>query len=150
MSNFLRIGEEKLNTEEILAQVGSEDCGAISAFIGTTRNTMGDKKVARLEYESYDAMALKEMTKICEHMRLTWKGIRHIAIVHRVGCVAVKEASIVIAVSAPHRRDSLEAVSYCIDQVKTTVPIWKKEWYEDSSYVWKENCECTQHRNKLI
>jgi molybdopterin synthase catalytic subunit len=126
MSNYLSIVKEKLNVDEILEQACSEDCGAISVFIGTTRNTMGDKKVKRLEYESYDSMALKEMAKICDQMREKWKSIKHVIITHRIGCVEIKEASIVIAVSSPHRKDSLEAVSYCIDQVKTTVPIWKK------------------------
>jgi molybdopterin synthase catalytic subunit len=133
MSNFLSIVKEKLNVEEILEQAGSPDCGAISVFIGTTRNSMGDKRVKRLEYESYDSMALKEMAKICDQMRAKWPGLRHIVIVHRVGCVEIKEASIVIAVSSPHRKDSLEAVSFCIDQVKTTVPIWKKVFSQELS-----------------
>ncbi len=126
MSDFLQITYDKLNLEEINAVVSSADCGAISLFVGTTRNTMGDRRVARLEYESYDSMALKEMKKICNELREKWSQIRNIAIYHRVGNVAIKEASIIIAISSPHRKDSLEAVNYCINEVKAKVPIWKK------------------------
>ena len=87
---------------------------------------MGDKKVARLEYEAYESMALKEMAKICEEMRSKWPQLENIAILHRIGLVEIQKESIIIAVASPHRRDSLEAVSYCIDKVKQTVPIWKK------------------------
>ena len=170
MSDFVEITLDKLNLEGISDRVASADCGAISIFVGTTRNRMGDKKVLRLEYESYDSMALKEMKKICTQIRQKWTQIKNIAIVHKIGNVDIKETSIIIAISSPHRKDSLDAVNYCINEVKKTVPIWKKvdskrkililklsysyiilikkEWYEDSTYVWKENCECMHmHRH---
>ena len=137
MVDYLNITNDKLNLEDINEKVSSPECGAISIFIGTTRNTMGDKKVARLEYESYDSMAFKEMKKICNYIRETWPSIRNIAIYHRIGYVAIKEASIIIAISSPHRKDSLEAVNYCINQVKTTVPIWKKVKYFNLKILFK-------------
>ncbi len=71
-------------------------------------------------------MALKEMECICQTMRKKWESIKKIAILHRLGEVPVEEASIIIAVSSPHRKDSLEAVDFCINEFKRTVPIWKK------------------------
>lgn len=102
------------------------------------------QQVATLEYEAYDKMALKAMTEICDDMRKKWPDIKHIAIHHRLGVVPVKEASVIIGVSSPHRQTSLEAVQMAIDQLKEKVPIWKKEMYKDSegSSAWKENREC--------
>ena len=87
---------------------------------------MNGKPVSKLEYEAFDSMAIKEILKICNEIRLKWTSIRNIAVHHRLGEVKIKQPSIIIAISSPHRKDSLEAVSYCIDQIKTTVPIWKK------------------------
>ncbi|XP_059047983.1 molybdopterin synthase catalytic subunit isoform X2 [Achroia grisella] len=103
---------------------------------------MVKRLVVRLEYEAYESMALKAMKAICDDVRSKWPPVHSIAIYHRLGNVPCREASVVIAVSSPHRRDSLDAVAYCIDQLKATVPIWKKEVYEGDAPVWKENAEC--------
>ena len=87
---------------------------------------MNGRKVVRLEYEAYDSMALKEMQLICDRIREKWPETKHIAIWHRLGSVDIQESSIIIAISSPHRRDSLQAVNFAIDTVKETVPIWKK------------------------
>ncbi|CAF0764654.1 unnamed protein product [Brachionus calyciflorus] len=149
MTDYLEITTRKLDLEEITQLVNLPECGAISVFIGTTRNNMNGKLVKRLEYEAYNNMAIKEMKKICDQIRLKWSDIRNIAIFHRIGEVQVQQSSIIIAISSPHRKDSLEAVDYCINEFKRTVPIWKKEWYDDSTYVWKENCECIHHEKKI-
>lgn len=86
-------------------------------------------QVVSLEYEAYESMAEKSMTQICDGLRMKWPDIKHVAIYHRLGLVPVAEASVIIAVSSPHRRTSLEAVQLAIDQLKATVPIWKKELY---------------------
>ena len=93
----------------------------------------------RLEYEAYVPMAEKELQVICGEARRRWK-LTKIAMVHRIGLVPIGETSVAIAVSSVHRRDSLEAVHFCIDTLKETVPIWKKEVYEDGE-VWKQNSE---------
>jgi molybdopterin synthase catalytic subunit len=87
---------------------------------------MHEKTVVKLEYEAYESMALKEMMKICDQIRETWKTIKHIAIWHRLGAVEIQQSSIIIAISSPHRKDGLQAVDYCINKVKETVPVWKK------------------------
>ncbi|GJQ78363.1 putative catalytic subunit of the molybdopterin synthase complex [Trypoxylus dichotomus] len=87
-------------------------------------------------------MAINALQKICAEIRTQWSSIVNIAIYHRLGVVPVKEASIVIAISSPHRKDALNATQWCIDTVKEKVPIWKKEFYkDDSSPEWKENKE---------
>lgn len=103
-----------------------------------------------MEYEAYEAMALKVMSQICLEMRKTWRDIKHIAIYHRLGLVPTKEASVIIGVSSPHRATSLDAVAFGIEELKKKVPIWKKEIYEgDEKSQWKENKECKWKTNEL-
>eukprot|EP01126_Amoeba_proteus_P035880 TRINITY_DN362_c0_g1_i6.p1 TRINITY_DN362_c0_g1~~TRINITY_DN362_c0_g1_i6.p1 ORF type:complete len:110 (-),score=15.90 TRINITY_DN362_c0_g1_i6:174-503(-) len=85
-------------------------------------------------------MAESELSKICVAVRKKWDVI-HIAIYHKTGLVPIGEASVIIAISSQHREEGLEAVHWSIDELKATVPIWKKEFYTDGS-VWKGNAEC--------
>lgn len=107
-------------------------------------------QVISLEYEAYENMALKEMGKICTELRVRWPSLKHIVIYHRLGIVPVSEVSVVIAASAPHRVAALESVNFAIDQLKSRVPIWKKEVYEkDLIGEWKANVECPWPRKTL-
>ena len=99
--------------------------GAISSFLGTTRDNFEDKVVTYLEYESYPDMALDYMLEICTKAREKWQLI-HIAIQHKLGPCPIKDISIAIIISSAHRKDSLAAVHYAIDELKRSVPIWKK------------------------
>lgn len=99
-------------------------------------------QVVSLEYEAYEPMALKSLENICKEIRENWKDVHGIAIYHRLGLVPVKEASVIIAVSSPHRQSSLDATSYAIEALKKNVPIWKKELYSDNAASWKANKEC--------
>ncbi|XP_006206045.2 molybdopterin synthase catalytic subunit isoform X1 [Vicugna pacos] len=139
--DIIKLTSEKLSIDEVSRLVISPLCGAISLFVGITRNNFEGKKVISLEYEAYLPMAENEIRKICIDIRQKWP-VRHIAVFHRLGLVPVSEASIVIAVSSAHRAAALEAVSYAIDTLKARVPIWKKEMYEESSSSWKRNKEC--------
>ncbi|XP_063817979.1 molybdopterin synthase catalytic subunit-like [Pseudophryne corroboree] len=139
--DYIRISSEKLSADEVSQLVVSPCCGAVSIFIGTTRNNFEGKKVVSLEYEAYVPMAEAEIRKILSDIRQKWPSVRHVAVYHRLGVVPITEASVIIAVSSPHRNDSLDAVKYCINTLKATVPIWKKELYEEG-YTWKENKEC--------
>ncbi|XP_069412671.1 molybdopterin synthase catalytic subunit isoform X2 [Ovis canadensis] len=140
-NDIIKFTSEKLSVDEVSQLVISPLCGAISLFVGTTRNNFEGKKVISLEYEAYLPMAENEIRKICSDIRQKWP-VRHIAVFHRLGLVPVTEASVIIAVSSAHRAASLEAVSYAIDALKARVPIWKKEIYEESSSSWKRNKEC--------
>ncbi|XP_043495730.1 molybdopterin synthase catalytic subunit [Polistes fuscatus] len=142
--NFVQLEQKVLNFEEIYNLTLSPKCGAISSFVGTTRDNFENKKVIKLEYEAYEPMALKEMNNICDKIRLQW-NIENIAIYHRLGEVPVTEASVIIIVSSPHRQDCLKAVDYAINSLKASVPIWKKEIYDTKETNWKENEECTNN-----
>lgn len=173
MTNFLNLQAEKLDLNVISELITHESCGAVSFFVGTTRDNFGDKQVGcsplpervcqkriviipvhrtqvmSLEYEAYDRMALKSMTQICDELRTKWSDIKNIAIYHRLGVVPVREASVIIGISSPHRQTSLEAVQLAIDRLKQIVPIWKKERYHGTvdSAEWKENKECAWSSN---
>lgn len=121
-------------------------CGAVATFVGTTRNTFQGKVVTRLSYEAYTPMATKELQKLCRAATARYKTICKIAIHHVVGDCNVTQASVHIACSSPHRRESLQCVEYLIDTLKATVPIWKREHYEGDDSVWKENIEWKQGR----
>uniref|UniRef100_A0A7S4NT59 Molybdopterin synthase catalytic subunit n=1 Tax=Paramoeba aestuarina TaxID=180227 RepID=A0A7S4NT59_9EUKA len=131
---------EIINVQQQMEDVSDPGCGAISSFLGVTRNNFNGKVVLLLEYECYETMALKKMKEIGHQALEKWEGIHKISIIHRLGKVPVKEASISIVVSSPHRLESLEAVHWLIDELKAVVPIWKKEHYEDGTQ-WKENTE---------
>jgi len=145
--NFVKLQREELNVAEIMELVTFPNCGAISNFIGITRDNFENKKVIKLEYEAYESMALKEMTNICKKIRLQW-NVEAVAIHHRIGEVPISKASVIIAVSSPHREESLKAVEYAINMLKTSVPIWKKEVYETGETQWKENKECKWTNSK--
>jgi len=146
--DHILITADPLSVDEARKLVTSPSAGAISMFIGTTRDNFENKAVIRLEYEAYEPMAVREIKKICETIRGKWNVV-HICVMHRLGLVAVTEASVVIAISSAHRKDSLEAVQYAIDLLKTTVPIWKKEMYENGDCSWKENTECSWRSEHL-
>ena len=114
--------------------VETPDAGGAVVFIGTVRNKTQAKTVIRLEFEAYAPMAIRQMQKIAEQAIDTFKVLK-IAIHHRVGVLDIGEIAVVIAVSSPHRGAAFEACAYCIDTLKQTVPIWKKEIFEDGE-VW--------------
>jgi molybdopterin synthase catalytic subunit len=128
-----------LESFNILTLVSSPFAGAISTFIGTTRNSFNGLEVLELSYEAYDSMTLKIFKQIAEECRKKWQII-HLAFYHRIGVVPVTCASVYLAVSSVHRMDSLLAVQWAIDQIKAKAPIWKKEIYSDGS-MWKQNQE---------
>jgi len=112
----------------------SPESGGIDVFIGTVRNVTKGKAVVQLEFEAYEKMALAEMEKIALYAGSKWP-IQKLLIYHRTGILAVGEVPVIIAVSAAHRDAAFEACRYIIDTLKQTVPIWKKEIFEDGE-VW--------------
>jgi molybdopterin synthase catalytic subunit len=124
----------ELDIAACIAAVRHNSAGGIDVFIGTVRNQTKGKTVLRLEFEAYESMALKEMEKIAEAAKSKWE-LQHIVIHHRTGVLSVGDVPVVIAVSAAHRAAAFEACRYIIDQLKETVPIWKKEVFSDGE-VW--------------
>jgi len=133
---MIRIVESKIDREEIVQSVSTPESGAIATFDGTVRNHSREKPVTYLHYEAFPEMALKELEKIRAEAMQRWP-LNGMAIVHRVGRMEIGESSVFIAVSSAHRKDAFEACRFAIDTLKTTVPIWKKEHYQDGE-VWIE------------
>lgn len=122
--------ESKIDVSEVIAKASAAGAGAIDVFLGTVRNNTSNKKVVRLEYEAYDNMALKEMEKLAAKVADKWP-VKGIAIYHRKGILDIGDVAVAIAVSTPHRKDAFEACQFAIDTLKQTVPIWKKEVFEN-------------------
>ncbi|HNG90883.1 MAG TPA: molybdenum cofactor biosynthesis protein MoaE [Saprospiraceae bacterium] len=108
--------------------------GGIDVFIGTVREATQGRQVLRLEFEAYERMALREMRHIGEQAAERWP-LHALALHHRTGVLHVGEVAVVIAVSAAHRAAAFEACRFAIDTLKQSVPIWKKEVFEDGE-VW--------------
>jgi molybdopterin synthase catalytic subunit len=126
---MFRVTDKPINLQELVDCVTDPEAGAIATFIGTTRNNNEGRKVIALDYEAYPQMAEKELTRLGEEARRKWQICR-MAIVHRVGPVQITEPSVMIAVSAAHREAAFAACRFAIEEIKKTVPIWKKEVYE--------------------
>lgn len=130
----IQIKEEALSEQECHELAADDAAGGTVVFVGTVRNQTKGKKVVRLEFESFIPMAEKEMRKIAEQVEQKWEALQ-VVIHHRVGVLDVGEIPVIIAVSTPHRNAAFEACQYAIDTLKETVPIWKKEIFEDGE-VW--------------
>lgn len=130
----IQLRHTPLQPQECIDFVSSHSAGAIDVFIGTVRNQTKGKAVVRLDFEAYEPMAIKEMQKIADRAKERWP-VAKIAFHHRVGTLGLGEIAVVIAVSTPHRKASFEACQFAIDTLKETVPIWKKEIFEDGE-VW--------------
>jgi len=124
-----RLVDGPLDTEAVVAEVADERAGAIATFIGTVRRRSRDREVLYLEYEAYSGMAEAVMAEIAGELEARHE-LHAVAIAHRVGRVEIGEASVVVAVSAPHRSAALAACAEAIDALKERVPLWKREVYE--------------------
>jgi molybdopterin synthase catalytic subunit len=126
---MFRVTDRPINLQELVDFVTAPEAGAIATFIGTTRNNNEGRKVIALDYEAYPEMAEKELVRLAEEAQKKWPICR-MAIVHRIGPVQITEPSVIIAVSSGHRDAAFAACRFAIEEIKRTVPIWKKEVYE--------------------
>ena len=133
---MIQIVESSIDRRKVVDSVASPGSGAIITFDGTVRDNARGKQVTHLSYEAYPEMALKELQKIRDQAMQRW-ALNEVAIIHRIGRMEIGESSVFIAVSSAHRGDAFEACRFAIDTLKTTVPIWKKEHYQDGE-VWIE------------
>ena len=128
--DWIAMTTEPLRVADVLAWAGQAGCGAIDCFVGTVRDhSEGRPGVERLEYEAYGPAALARLGEIAAEARRRWP-IGRLAMLHRTGVLGVGEASVVVALSTPHRAESFAATQWCIDTLKATVPIWKREVWE--------------------
>jgi molybdopterin synthase catalytic subunit len=128
------ITSEKLNMQNCYDFVQDPSCGGIALFVGTVRNKTKEKKVIRLDFSAYKSMAIKEIQKIA-NQALKKYDILKIAIHHAEGELQIGDIPVIIAVSSAHRGAAFDACEFAIDTLKETVPIWKKEHFEDGE-VW--------------
>ena len=124
------ITDQPLLLEPLVNAVRKSSSGAIVTFLGVVREQTRGRQVRYLEYEAYREMAIPKMREIADEIRRKWE-VDEIAMMHRIGHLLVGEASVAIAVAAPHRHQALAACAYAIDRFKETVPIWKKEVWTD-------------------
>ena len=121
---------DKLGLERRLLSGGA---GAIVTFDGVVRDNTKGRRVVSLQYEAYEPMAVKEMRRIGAEIHQQWPEVERVGIIHRFGPLAISESSVVIVITSPHRNLAFEACRYAIDRLKQTVPIWKKEIFEDGA-----------------
>jgi molybdopterin synthase catalytic subunit/molybdopterin converting factor small subunit len=134
-ADIYRVVTEPLSPDAIADEVDDPGAGGIVIFSGVVRNETGGRPVKFLEYEAHAPMAEAKMREIGETVRGRWPGVKRVALLHRIGRLEIGEASVLIAVAAAHRGDAFEACRYAIDTLKHTVPVWKKEHFEDGE-VW--------------
>jgi molybdopterin synthase catalytic subunit len=134
--NFCALTRELIDPRVVEALLSQGCDGAIVTFQGVVRNNTSGRSTLHLEYEGYEPMALRKMAEIGRDVAVRF-SISRIAMVHRLGRLEIGEASVLVAVAAPHRRPAFEAALEGIDQIKKLVPVWKKEFFDDGE-VWVE------------
>lgn len=142
-----RLTHETIDVDALAREVAADDSGAVITFVGTVRAEGRDDPLVALEYEAYDKMAAAKMSEVCD-MAVARFAIREAVCVHRIGRMAIGEASIAIAVSAAHRADAFAAARYVIDTVKQVVPIWKKDIYRSGRTHWVDPTAGEGHDGK--
>jgi molybdopterin synthase catalytic subunit len=129
--DWIELSSGPIPVAEILAWVNQPGCGAIDLFCGTVRDhSEGRPGVERLEYEAYESEVVPRLRAIATEARRRWPDIGRMALWHRTGALEIGEVSVAVAVSTPHRSEAFEATRWCIDTLKQTAPIWKREHWE--------------------
>ena len=130
------IGSSPLDLAEVVRLATSGGAasreGAVVTFLGTVRGDLDGRRVRWLDYEAYDALAVKVFRALLDEAREHWPGAR-VAVHHRVGRVLPGEASVAIAAAAPHRAEAFAACRYVIERIKQVAPVWKRECFEDGA-----------------
>jgi len=124
-----------LDAGRLAAAVRRDESGAVALFYGVARNHSDGRRVLALEYDAYPAMAERKLREVAIEVRARWP-VTGIGIFHRTGRLEIGETSLLVAVSAAHRREAFEACHYAVDRIKATVPIWKKEIWDDGDGAW--------------
>lgn len=131
MEDVFEITREPIDKLGLEQRVLSGGAGAMVTFDGVVRDNTRGRRVVTLQYEAYEPMALKEMQRLGREVRERWPDVTGIGIIHRFGELEISDSSVAIVIASPHRRVAFEACHYAIDRLKQTVPIWKKEIFED-------------------
>jgi molybdopterin synthase catalytic subunit len=134
--DIFELVREPIDPGTLIVHLRAPEDGAIVTFDGFVRNQSHNRRTLYLDYEAYEPMALAQMREIAAQLYEKFR-IHRVAIVHRLGRLEIGETSVFIAVSAPHRAAAFDACRFAIDTLKRTVPIWKKEYFEDGA-VWAD------------
>ena len=126
---MILITHDKLSVEDIVSETRANDKGGVVTFLGTIRDTTDNNRVLYLEYEAYGPMAEKLLKELVAKVERKWPDARA-SIAHRLGRLEIGEISMVVVVASPHRAEAFKACNFIVDQVKSDVPIWKKEVFE--------------------
>jgi len=139
------VTSDRLNLDAVIGEVtlDAEGDGAVATFSGLVRNHNQGRTVLFLEYEAYEPLAVRALTRIIDEARELWPSAR-LALHHRTGRIDIGDASVVIAAASPHRREAFSACRYAIERVKQIVPIWKHEHFEGGD-VWLEGATADPH-----
>ena len=129
---WLGLSEAPLPVAEAVSWAVRPDCGGLVLFSGTARDhAEGRPSVERLEYEAYETQVVPRLGEVAAEARARWPTVGRIALLHRTGLLEVGDSAVVVVVSAPHRAEAFEAARFCIDTLKRSVPIWKRETWAD-------------------
>ena len=129
--NWIGLSAGPLPIEEALRWAVRPDCGAQVLFSGTVRDhAEGRSGVSRLEYEAYVEQVEPRLARMADEARRRWPEIGRLVLLHRIGILQLEECSVVVVASAPHRHEAFVAARWCIDTLKATVPIWKRETWQ--------------------
>ena len=132
--DWIGLTEGVLPVEPAMTWATRPGCGAVVCFTGVVRDSSdGRPGVQALTYEAYEDQAVLKMAEVAAEARRRWPDVDRIALLHRLGILALSEASVVVVVSSPHRQQAFEAARFCIDTLKETVPVWKAEHWEGGS-----------------
>ena len=131
------VQDEPISTDAVLSQVGAEEDGAVLLFLGVVRNHADGRPVGGIHFDAYQTMAASVLREIA-HEAAERLGTDRLSVVHRTGDLAIGDVSVAIAVSSPHRAEAYEASRYVIEEIKTRLPVWKKEHYTDGEARWVE------------
>jgi MoaE-MoaD fusion protein len=134
--DIYQLVRDPIDMAALVRRVRAPEDGAIVTFDGFVRNQSHNRPTLYLDYEAYESMALAKMCEIGAQLHEKYR-IHSVAIVHRLGRLEIGETSVFVAVSAPHRAAAFDACRFAIDTLKRTVPIWKKEYFEDGA-VWAD------------
>ena len=132
--DWIAVTSEPLPVEEATAWATTESAGAVVVFLGVVRDhSEGRDGVRGITYEAYVEEAVPRLEAVAAEARRRWPVAERIALLHRIGDLALSEASVAVVASSPHRPEAFEIARFCIDTLKETVPIWKREHWEDGS-----------------
>ena len=134
--NWVGLSSDPLPVAEALEWAHRPDCGAVVLFSGVARDHSSDRKgVDRLEYEAYEAQVSPRLASLANEARTRWPDLGRLVMLHRIGELVIGDSAVVVVASSPHRPAAFAAARFCIDALKATIPIWKRErWDQGESW----------------